>query len=284
MTSLQQYNCNVRWYSISMKYFLILFFLSSLSLVAQEQPIKIYDRKTDDAIKVYADNDELFPFTLTLKIDYQGLVPKEKLPDYIVLPGNSKKFLLAELKIPENTSWKISYGFQYMEGNADAIHDDDFVYQLPFAIGNSFPLTQGYNGPSTHQGINALDFTMAVGEDIVAARGGTVVKIKEDSNRGCPSSRCLDDGNFVRILHDDGTMAEYYHLQKNGALVNPGDVVKQGQLIGKSGDTGFASGPHLHFLVFKTDGVKQITIKTKFKYESNRIGFLKVGEIYTAFK
>lgn len=267
-----------------MKFIYSLLLLLPIFLTAQEQPIKIYDKKTDGLITVYADNKELFPYTLSLEIDYQGLIPTEKLPEYIVLPAESDGYVLAELKIPTNASWKISYKFQYMEGNADAIHDDDFVYQLPFESGKTFHLTQGYNGKSTHQGINALDFTMPEGEHILAARGGKVVKIKEDSNRGCPSRRCLEYGNFIRILHSDGTMAEYYHLQKGGALVNPGDQIEQGQLIGKAGETGYASGPHLHFLVFKTDGLNQITFETKFKYEANRIGFLEEGKMYTAFR
>lgn len=265
---------------------MVRFFLliTLLPAFAQAQdPIKIYDKRSNESITVYADNQEAYPFTISFRIDYQGLKPKEPLPKYVVVPGNQEAFVLAELEIPRNRSWKISYRFQYMEGDANAEHDDDFVYQLPFEAGKTFSLTQGYNGRSTHQGINALDFTMPKGETVVAARGGTVVKIKEDSNRGCPSSRCLDNGNFVRILHSDGTMAEYYHLQKNGALVSVGDVVDQGQPIGKSGATGFASGPHLHFIVFKTDGIKQISFRTKFKYGSNRIGYLREGERYTAF-
>lgn len=261
----------------------LLLLLAPTFALCQEDPIKIYDERGDELITVYADNKESYPFTINLQIDYQGLRPKEPIPKYVVVQGNQQAFIVAELIIPKNKGWKISYRFQYMEGDANADHEDDFVYQLPFEAGNTFTLTQGYNGKATHQGINALDFTMPEGETVVAARGGVVVKIKEDSNRGCPSSWCLNQGNFVRILHDDGTMAEYYHLQKNGATVEVGDVIKQGQPIGKSGSTGFASGPHLHFIVFKTDGIKQVSIKTKFKYRPGRIGFLKEGEMYTAF-
>lgn len=255
--------------------------LLTYSLRAQDE-IKLYDEQVGQYILVYADNPNLSPYSLILEIDQKGLSLKEPLPEFIVVPGNEKRFLIATLFHEKNISWRVNYKFHYMVGNANAIHNDDYVYQLPFMEGR-FPMSQGYNSPSTHRGVNALDFTMPEGQVIVAARNGVVVKIKEDSNRGCPSNDCMSDGNFVRILHDDGTMAEYHHLQFNGALVALGDVVAQGQEIAKCGATGFATGPHLHFIVFKTDGTSQITIKTKFKYSPDKIGYLKEGQMYTAF-
>ncbi|MBO3700474.1 M23 family metallopeptidase [Roseivirga sp. E12] len=249
--------------------------------MAQER-IKIYDAQVGQRILVYADNPDLFPYTIRLQIDQTGLDTNKPMPEFVVLPGNEKRFVIATFYIKRNIPWKVNYKFQYMEGDANAVHNDDYVYQLPFKEGR-YMMSQGYNGPSTHQGVNALDFTMPEGEIIVAARNGKVVMVKEDSDRGCPSDDCLTDGNFVRILHDDGTIAEYHHLQLNGAIVKLGDIVEQGQEIGKCGDTGYATGPHLHFTVFKTDGIRQITIKTKFKYQHNKIGFLKPGMMYSAF-
>jgi len=255
--------------------------LLSNTVLAQE-PIKIYDSKVGQSIIVLADNLEAFPYTIKLEIKQKGLTLQEPLPDYFVVPGNSKGLEITRLNFKENSSWQISYKFQYMEGDADAIHDNDYVYQLPFKDAK-FIMSQGYNGTSTHQGINALDFTMPKGQIILAARNGLVVKVKEDSNLGCPSGECMNQGNFVRILHDDGTMAEYHHLEFNGALVAVGDIIEQGQEVGNCGATGYATGPHLHFIVFKTDGIKQITIKTKFKYSPDKIGYLQEGNMYTAF-
>lgn len=251
------------------------------SALAQDA-IRIYEEQSGSRILVYADNSDLFPYTIRLEIEHKGLHLDKPLPEFVVLPGDQKRFVIATFHIKPNTSWRANYKFQYMEGDANAVHDEDYVYQLPFKNAR-YIMSQGYNGPSTHRGINALDFTMPEGQIILAARNGTVVKVKEDSNRGCPSNDCMSDGNYVRILHDDGTMAEYHHLQFNGALVTQGDVVIQGQEIAKCGATGFATGPHLHFIVFKTDGTKQITIKTKFKYSPNKIGYLKEGQMYTAF-
>ena len=54
----------------------------------------------------------------------------------------------------------------------------------------------------------------------------------------------------IVIQHPDGSRAGYWHLQKDGALVNVGDTVSKGQVIGLSGKTGYAFQPHLHFIVW----------------------------------
>ena len=85
---------------------------------------------------------------------------------------------------------------------------------------------------------------MPRGSDVVAARGGTVVGVREDSAR-------LGSGwnNYVRVEHEDGTVAHYVHLDTDGALVEPGEGVERGQVIARSGWTGRAMIPHLHFHV-----------------------------------
>ena len=53
------------------------------------------------------------------------------------------------------------------------------------------------------------------------------------------------------VLHDDWTTGEYYHLKKDGVLVEVGDRVVAGQKIGLSGNTGNSALPHLHFGVYR---------------------------------
>jgi len=60
--------------------------------------------------------------------------------------------------------------------------------------------------------------------------------------------------NIVRILHDDGTHAVYAHLNWNSIRVRPGDHVERGEYIADSGNTGFSSGPHLHFEIRGSNG------------------------------
>jgi murein DD-endopeptidase MepM/ murein hydrolase activator NlpD len=126
----------------------------------------------------------------------------------------------------------------------------DFTYSLPYEKGKSFLLVQAYQSKFlSHRGEIALDFKMKKGTKICAARSGIVVAVREDSKVGGINPKYLSEGNHVIIKHDDGTYANYWHLKYNGALVNVGDTVKQGDVIGLAGKTGYALFPHLHFEV-----------------------------------
>ena len=127
---------------------------------------------------------------------------------------------------------------------------------LPFEAGRTVTVSQGFNGYFSHYSDSryAVDFPVDEGTTVVAARGGMVWRVKEDSNSGCAEDTCASQGNYVIIDHGDATFGYYYHLQQNGALVAAGDQVCVGQPIGKSGNTGFSSGPHLHFGVEDLNG------------------------------
>lgn len=115
------------------------------------------------------------------------------------------------------------------------------------AIPTTMPVETGYfssnfgyridpfNGRSAfHAGV---DFIAAPGSPIVAAAGG-VVSAAEWHN---------EYGNVIDINHDNGLTTRYAHLAQK--MVKQGDVVLKGQQIGTLGQTGRATGPHLHFEV-----------------------------------
>jgi murein DD-endopeptidase MepM/ murein hydrolase activator NlpD len=113
---------------------------------------------------------------------------------------------------------------------------------------------------------NAIDFLVPEGTEVFAAADGVVTAIKDDSNIGGSDVKYWNDGNYVVIEHD-GESTEYEHLRFRGIVVKVGDSVKQSQLIGYSGNTGYSRGPHLHFEVMEFYGSGDedyVTLKARF--------------------
>ncbi|PAU58216.1 peptidoglycan DD-metalloendopeptidase family protein [Pseudomonas sp. PICF141] len=137
-----------------------------------------------------------------------------------------------------------------------------YRYPLPWR-GGPFRLSQGANGQYSHYGPKnryAMDIAMPEGTPIIAARGGMVVKTENgQTGRGNDPS-----GNFVRVLHEDGTMGVYLHLKKGSVSVREGQRVVVGSALALSGNTGNSSGPHLHFVVQRNTGLGLVSIPYQF--------------------
>ena len=128
-------------------------------------------------------------------------------------------------------------------------NDSSYIYRLPFQNKKKVFLIQAYESSFSHKGERALDFKVKKGTKICAARDGIVTSMREDSDEGGLKQENLSDGNFISIRHNDGSVAYYWHLQKDGVMVNIGDTIRSGQWIGLSGNTGYSAFPHLHFEV-----------------------------------
>lgn len=272
---------------------IILIGVLNVKAQSSDEPFKVFNvqnEKTGETV-VYATNE--FPCEESVFIEFtalQNMKADTSLPFRGVVPAGAKKFKLFTLFIKDKSrASQLGYITRYCHGDIYTKKPiKNQVYTIPYRNGEQYPLEQGYGGNFSHNMPGrkyALDFIMPEGTEICAARGGVVVAVKDDSNKGGKTFKYQEYGNYIMIYHGDGTLANYFHLQKNGSKVQVGDVVEEGDVIGLSGNTGWSSGPHLHFQVYTYDKDMHVkSMPTKFRQpegkkivlEKNRKGYVSV--------
>lgn len=240
-------------------------------------------------IEFVAHNDFYAPIEVRLKfVEITGV--EYPSPDQIlrwVIDPRSDQLLLNLEVLQEVEAPYVEYQFEYMPGDPTAQHQVGEGYQAPFSAGRDFPITQAFPDAITHQTLDsvyAVDISMPVGTDILAARDGVVFDVSSTNYRGgLDLSRDGHAANIIRILHDDGTFSLYAHLNWNTIRVKPGDRVRAGQYIADSGNTGFTSGPHLHFSVQKNSGLTIESLPVVFKGSNSTRVVPATGDVLVAY-
>lgn len=135
-------------------------------------------------------------------------------------------------------------------------------YRLPWKPGIARLCGQSNRGVISHRDWEqyAYDFTMPVGAEVCAARGGVVFHVVDHHD----GNGLTAPANEVIIRHDDGTFALYLHGRKDGARVKKGQRVNQGDVICESGNVGYSTSPHLHFAVARIEDKRWITLPVTF--------------------
>src|SRR3989344_3219736 len=110
-----------------------------------------------------------------------------------------------------------------------------------------------YNGG----GHNGIDFRAAIGTPVMASKEGVVAGVG-NTDQSCAG---VSYGKWALIKHPNNLSTLYAHLSI--IKVSGGQQVETGQLVGYSGDTGYADGPHLHFEVYASEGVEVKYYKSK---------------------
>ncbi len=227
-------------------------------------------------VQLVANNSFYAPVEVLLELQtLRGLeFPDPDLDLHWVLPPRSETVLMY-LPILESSAQapELEFGYRYMPGDISATHQPSGPYRVPFAISTDYMVTQAFPDMMTHttpDSFHAVDFAAPVGTDIFAARAGVVFDVAGKNFRG--GTDPIRDGpsaNVIRILHDDGTYAIYAHLNWNSIRVKPGDRVSRGQYIADSGNTGFTTGPHLHFAVVRNVGLRAESVPVTFAGPTN---------------
>lgn len=205
-------------------------------------------------VEVWAENALGGPAEIELSPDDGAAIDGDPpLPARTVLRGFERR-LVARLKAQPDRGLRL----QVVPGTPDAKpRDVEYAYPLQTS---QLRIEQGWGGTYSHrdaQNRHAVDFAADIGTPVIAARTGTVMEVEADFARaGLDAETFAGRANFVRIVHDDGTMALYAHLDVDGVVVRVGQRVRKGEAIGFSGNTGFTAGPHLHFTVQANRGMR----------------------------
>lgn len=241
-----------------------------LALKAQSsQSFKVFHESNNRGPVLYASNGELYPVSISLDLVLFNMTFSEAGKRIFVIPAKTEKFKIGELQVCDNRA-AYSFKFTYKSTLGDVTllsYDKSFKYDLPYQKGKSYNLFQGYKGAFSHQNENALDFTMPEGSDVLAAREGVVVQVVKSNTESCPREECSKYNNYLTIMHADGTFAKYMHIKYDGTALKVGDVVKRGDVIAYSGNVGWSSGPHLHFVCFTGAFDKVNTFETEFRVD-----------------
>lgn len=259
----------------------ILFLFAFTCFHTQAQNLSVHKTITQDSLFLSFVNEFQIPIEVNISPldstrnymstkNYALLFYNDTLKNAVILPMN---------KVADTSSIHLKkfINFKGSFGHPDAQHDQS-KYVLPFLKGKKYEIMQSFGGNFSHNlksSYYAIDFSLPIGDTIVAARSGKVFFVKEDSKEHCRTRKCMDKANKILILHKDGTYANYVHLNYNGAFVEVGDQVQAGDVIGISGMTGFTTKPHLHFVVHKAKGV---SVPVYFK--GMRKKKLKKGKLY----
>jgi murein DD-endopeptidase MepM/ murein hydrolase activator NlpD len=221
-----------------------------------DYPFRLVTKAQGTEQELIAENDGPAPITVYVTLSGENYASDRIWPvTAIVAPYSATP--LGRVFAADKAAGGYNFLFRYSHhfGRMDAVHDPAAAYRLPFMEGQSYAITQAYGGKlSSHnnrENLYAVDFAMPIGTAVVAARAGTVIDATFRHHEGGYEVRFLDKANAVAIVHDDGTVAEYAHLSPGNEVVRVGQRVGAGDLIGYSGNTGYSSGPHLHFIVSK---------------------------------
>jgi hypothetical protein len=229
-------------------------------------PVQLRVEQMQGSYKVWADNT--LPGPMEVEVSFklsENVLASPTLPKRALVPARGSLLVSTLYASNSQRNGDFELMLEATPGDPNA-RPVDYEYKLPFD-GTSVHVDQGPGGSFSHtdaQNFYAIDFAIAEGTPVLAARGGVVMQVESDYEQaGLNREKYAGRANFIRILHDDGSMAVYAHLKPEGVQVRLGQRVRTGDRIGLSGNTGFSTAPHLHFVVQVNRGMQLQSIPAR---------------------
>jgi murein DD-endopeptidase MepM/ murein hydrolase activator NlpD len=220
--------------------------------------LEIVRSTSGEGSDVYVSNKLGGPLQVAVGLtEANNVSARPALPLRQLVPANQRVLVSRIQSVAEGLA-SYSVGMTAMPGDPTAM-PEDVVYGLPVDEHSGWRLGQGFHGGFSHtdeQNKYAVDLIVDEGTPVLAARGGVVMQVESGFDRSGTAKKYAERANLIRVLHDDGTMGVYAHLKENGVYVRVGERVSVGQEIAESGNTGYSTGPHLHFAVQVNRGMR----------------------------
>lgn len=228
----------------------------------QQRTVQVEVRGTKQRPQLFVVNKNLAPVEVKFWLsDTENVRP---LTPVIQVVAGSAELKVAE-PLPQEADKPMRYRQQlrWQLGDPTVQPDSHYLYTAPVPERGGFTIAQGFDGGYSHNTPGsryAIDIGMPIGTTVRAARGGRVISVQDSHSAGGNSVAYRAQTNSIYVLHSDGTFGVYAHLRQRSALVRPGQTVNAGQILAQSGNTGYTTGPHLHFAVLRNAGMRWASI------------------------
>jgi murein DD-endopeptidase MepM/ murein hydrolase activator NlpD len=226
------------------------------------QPKPMYSVRNEEVIegvRFFIRNRVPAPIEAECEVESSAPVTADPvMPRRMRLPAAGER-VLTTLRVTTEGRTQFAVSCRAVPGDPHALAPEGVTYALPFPAGTRYEISQGFGGEYSHNDAEsryAIDLAVPEGTSVLAARAGVVMQVENEFRaHGADLGKYGDRANYVLVLHDDGSMALYAHLAPGSAIVRPGDKVRVGDFLARSGNTGFTTGPHLHFGVQRNEGM-----------------------------